>query len=91
MAAPTATTSSGLTPLCGSLPNNCFTMSCTFGMRVMPPTKTTSLISAAVRPASFQRHPARLDGLLPQVVDQRLVTGASQLMVRCLGPERHPP
>src|SRR5215472_8093067 len=32
MAAPTATTSSGLTPLCGSLPNSCFTTSCTFGM-----------------------------------------------------------
>ena len=46
IAAPTATTSSGLTPLCGSLPNNCFTTSCTFGMRVMPPTRTTSLISA---------------------------------------------
>ena len=53
MAAPTATTSSGLTPLCGSLPNNCFTTSWTFGMRVMPPTRTTSLISAALTPASF--------------------------------------
>ena len=46
-----ATTSSGLTPLCGSLPNNCFTTSWTFGMRVMPPTRTTSLISAADSPA----------------------------------------
>src|SRR6478736_1240825 len=53
MAAPMATTSSGLTPLCGSLPNNCFTTSWTFGMRVMPPTSTTSPTSAAVRPASF--------------------------------------
>ena len=53
IAAPTATTSSGLTPLCGSLPNNCFTTSWTFGMRVMPPTRTTSLISAALTPASF--------------------------------------
>src|SRR6516164_7422306 len=32
IAAPIATTSSGLTPLCGSLPNSCFTTSCTFGM-----------------------------------------------------------
>ena len=53
IAAPIATTSSGLTPLCGSLPKNCFTTSCTFGMRVMPPTRTTSLISPADRPASL--------------------------------------
>src|SRR5665647_2516012 len=36
MAAPMATTSSGLTPLCGSLPKNCFTTSWTFGMTRMP-------------------------------------------------------
>ena len=79
MAAPMATTSSGLTPLCGSLPNNCFTTSCTFGMRVMPPTRTTSPISAADRPGILQRLPARLDGLLDQVVDQRLELGAGEL------------
>src|SRR6266404_4958893 len=33
IAAPMATTSSGLTPLCGSLPNSCFTASWTFGLR----------------------------------------------------------
>ncbi len=87
IAAPTATTSSGLTPLCGSLPNSCFTTSCTFGMRVMPPTRTTSLISAAERPASLSaiRHGST-------VFCTRSSTSASNLarvsfMVRCLGPD----
>ena len=44
MAAPTATTSSGLTDLLGSRPKNFLTSSITLGMRVMPPTKTTSSI-----------------------------------------------
>ena len=44
-AAPMATTSSGFTPLCGSLPNSSFTMACTRGMRVEPPTSTTSSMS----------------------------------------------
>ena len=52
IAAPTATTSSGLTPLCGSLPISSLTFSCTAGMRVMPPTRTTWSISEASRPAS---------------------------------------
>ena len=54
MAAPTATTSSGFTPLCGSFPPYIVrTRSCTFGMRVEPPTSTTSSISLGVRRASF--------------------------------------
>ena len=88
IAAPTATTSSGLTPLCGSLPNSCFTTSCTFGMRVMPPTRTTSLISAALRPASFSacRHGST-------VFCTRSSTSASNLarvsfMVQVLGTGR---
>ena len=52
IAAPTATTSSGFTPLCGSLPMSSFTFACTAGMRVMPPTSTTCSMSAAVSPAS---------------------------------------
>ena len=74
-----ATTSSGLTPLCGSLPNSCFTTSCTFGMRVMPPTSTTSLICAAEMPASLMRLLAGLNRLLDEVVDQRLELGAGEL------------
>ena len=44
IAAPTATTSSGFTPRCGSLPKNWRTFSMTSGMRVWPPTSTTSSI-----------------------------------------------
>ena len=51
-AAPAATTSSGLTPWCGSLPKNDFTISTTFGMRVEPPTRTTSSIFPTETPAS---------------------------------------
>ena len=79
MAAPTATTSSGLTPLCGSLPNSSLTSCCTFGMRVMPPTSTTSWMSAALRPASLIACLAGALGLLDQVVDQALELGAGEL------------
>ena len=53
IAAPMATTSSGLTPTCGSLPKKSFTFSRTSGMRVMPPTRTTSSMSFASSPASL--------------------------------------
>ena len=53
IAAPTATTSSGLTPLCGSLPLNIFlTASTTAGMRVMPPTRMISSMSPGFMLAS---------------------------------------
>ena len=52
IAAPIATTSSGLTPLWGSLPTISLTFSCTAGMRVMPPTRMTCSILSAERPAS---------------------------------------
>ena len=55
MAAPMATTSSGLTPRDGSLPKMPLTISCTFGTRVMPPTRTMSLISARDTPASLRQ------------------------------------
>ena len=45
IAAPIATTSSGLIVRLGSLPNNAVTNSMTAGMRVIPPTSTTSSIS----------------------------------------------
>src|SRR3954469_7773113 len=48
------TTSSGLTPLCGSLPLNiALTASTTAGIRVMPPTRMTSSMSPALSPASL--------------------------------------
>ena len=53
-AAPTATTSSGLTPLLGSLPPVSFlTSSLTAGMRVDPPTSTTWEMSPTLMPASL--------------------------------------
>ncbi|CPU65267.1 Uncharacterised protein [Mycobacteroides abscessus] len=52
-AAPTATTSSGLTPLFGSLPPvSSLTTSVTAGMRVEPPTSTTWSMSETETPAS---------------------------------------
>mmetsp|Transcript_7798 Transcript_7798/g.22142 ORF Transcript_7798/g.22142 Transcript_7798/m.22142 type:complete len:227 (+) Transcript_7798:359-1039(+) len=53
IAAPMATTSSGFTPRDGSFPKKSCTLSCTLGMRVMPPTRMTSWISLVDRPASF--------------------------------------
>ena len=53
MAAPIATTSSGLTPRCGSLPISSRTFSCTAGIRVIPPTRITWSILAGSRPASL--------------------------------------
>ena len=54
IAAPTATTSSGLTPCIGSLPKSSLTFSTTAGIRVIPPTITTSLISLVESLASFR-------------------------------------
>jgi len=51
-AAPTATTSSGLTVRFGSLPKNFFTVSWMSGVRVCPPTSTTSSIWLAESLAS---------------------------------------
>ena len=78
IAAPIATTSSGFTPLCGSFPKSFFTISCTAGMRVWPPTSTTSSISLGLRPASLSAWLHRLLGALDQVADQLLQLGARQ-------------
>ena len=67
IAAPTATTSSGLTPLCGSLPISSLTFSCTAGMRVMPPTRTTWSIFDGVEARVRERLLRRADGPLEQV------------------------
>ena len=87
MAAPTATTSSGLTPRCGSLPTTSRTFSCTAGMRVMPPTRITSPMSDADRPASFS---ACLVG--PTVRSTSAATSSVSLAresdrSRCFGPD----
>ncbi len=86
MAAPTATTSSGFTPLCGSLPKKPCTTCCTLGMRVMPPTRITRSISLALTPASLSaiRHGST-------VLCTRSFTSSSSwarvmVSVRCFGP-----
>ena len=53
IAAPTATTSSGLTFWLGRLLIKLRTNSCTAGIRVEPPTRTTSSISSAIKLASL--------------------------------------
>ncbi len=52
VAAPSATTSSGFTPRNDCWSKNSSTLSCTNGMRVVPPTKITRLMSFFARPAS---------------------------------------
>ena len=52
IAAPTATTSSGFTPRCGSCSKNSSTTCWILGIRVEPPTSTTSSMSAGFIPAS---------------------------------------
>ena len=86
IAAPMATTSSGLTPLCGSLPKTCLTISWTAGMRVWPPTRTTSSMSLGLSPASLS---ACWTG--PLVRSTRSPTSCSSLARvrfsdRCFGP-----
>ena len=87
MAAPTATTSSGLTPLCGSLPKISLTICWTRGIRVEPPTSTTSSMSFGLSLASFS---AVSTG--PRQRSKRLSVSFSNCarvidIVRCLGPE----
>ena len=77
MAAPTATTSSGLTPLCGSLPKISLTICWTRGMRVEPPTSTTSSMSDAFSLASCEGLQDRPAQPLEQVVGQLLELAAA--------------
>ena len=86
IAAPIATTSSGLTPLCGSLPKKFLTVCKTFGILVIPPTITTSSISVALNPESFN---AFLQG--SNVLSTSSSTSASNLALvslrfKCFGP-----
>ncbi len=86
-AAPMATTSSGLTPLWGSLPKNFFTVSCTSGMRVEPPTSTTSSICCGVFLASAR---ALWVGSMLRSTSGRIICSSLarvSCFCRCLGPE----
>ena len=86
-AAPTATASSGLTSRRGALPNSFSTASCTLGIRVIPPTRITSSMSAAVTPASCI---AILHGsILRWISSSTKLSSLARviLMFMCLGPE----
>ncbi len=87
IAAPTATTSSGLTLWLGSLPPvSLLTKLCTAGILVEPPTRITSLMSLAVSLASAK---ACFTG--PSSRSMRSWTNSSNLarvsfVLRCFGP-----
>mmetsp|Transcript_27894 Transcript_27894/g.70116 ORF Transcript_27894/g.70116 Transcript_27894/m.70116 type:complete len:234 (+) Transcript_27894:758-1459(+) len=87
MAAPMATTSSGLTPLLASLLKISLTMPCTLGMRVMPPTSSTSLMSLGLTPASFMQ--SRQGCLVRSSRESTRLSNLERVMVelRCLAPE----
>ena len=88
-AAPTATTSSGLTPLLGSLPPvSSLTRSATAGMRVEPPTSTTWSMSSTLMPASLMTLVERRLAAVEQVGGHLLELGAGERLVevqRALG------
>ena len=81
-----ATTSSGLTLKLGSLPKNSLTFCKTKGMRVIPPTIMTSLISSSLKPESAK---AFLQGSM--VLFTKSPTNDSKLarvsfITKCFGP-----
>ena len=87
IAAPTATTSSGFTPLEGAFSKYFSTTDCIAGILVDPPTKITSSISDGLNPASFI---AALHGLI--VFCMSLSANCSNwalvsVLTRCFGPE----
>ena len=86
IAAPSATHSSGLIPLCGSFPVKFFTASCTAGILVDPPTRITLSISLV---ESFASARAFLVGSI--VASTSLLVSSSNFalvrsMLRCFGP-----
>ena len=86
MAAPTATTSSGFTPLCPSRPNSSFTSPWMRGIRVCPPTSTTSLILPASMPASFMHclHGPTERWMMSSTIDSSFARVS--FLTRCFGP-----
>mmetsp|Transcript_15047 Transcript_15047/g.25764 ORF Transcript_15047/g.25764 Transcript_15047/m.25764 type:complete len:224 (+) Transcript_15047:817-1488(+) len=87
IAAPTATTSSGFTFLLGSFPNSVFTVSCTFGTRVIPPTRMTSEMSVVLTPASFRHalHGSMVRSMRGPTRDSSLARLSFTFM--CFGPD----
>ena len=85
IAAPKATTSSGFTPLEGSLPKKAFTASTTAGILVEPPTKITSSISLLDNPAALR---AVAQGLIERLIKESVICSNLALvrdLTKCLG------
>ena len=86
IAAPIATTSSGLTALLGSLPKKSFTICWIFGMRVEPPTRITSSTDLGSSPASFSA--CCIGGIVRWIRSSTSCSNLARvrLMFRCFGP-----
>ena len=86
MAAPMATTSSGLTPLCGSLAKKRLHHLLHLGHPGHAADQDHPVDVLGGDPSVLERDPAGLDGLLHQVVDQLLQLGAGHGLGQVLGP-----
>ncbi len=86
IAAPMATTSSGFTERLGSFLKSSFTFACTAGMRVDPPTRMTSSMSAGCRPASRMqlRHGCTVRSIRSATSDSNFAR--VRVSAKCLGP-----
>ena len=72
-AAPSATHSSGCTPLRGGLPKCSWIFCCTSGMRLWPPTRMiSSMLDLRLMPFSVEHPVAELEGAVHQVRGQRV-------------------
>ncbi|KAH3672001.1 hypothetical protein WICMUC_004508 [Wickerhamomyces mucosus] len=87
MAAPIATASSGLTALDGSLLNNDLTVSTTFGILVIPPTKITSPTSEVDNEASFKAFLTGSTVLLIKSSTKPSNCDLETFKLICFGPE----
>ena len=85
-AAPTATTSSGLTDWFGSFPVYSLTNCWTAGIRVEPPTNTTSLISFLPRPASDNACSTGFLHLSNKSLESSSNCTLVKVKSKCLGP-----
>ena len=87
IAAPTATASSGFTPFEPSLPKISFTVCITLGIRVDPPTKSTSSIFDASIPASANA--LRQGSLVRSSKSSVICSNFARVNVfcKCLGPD----
>src|SRR5439155_60739 len=87
IAAPIATTSSGFTPLWGSLPKKLLTISWTLGIRVWRPSRITSSISEGLSPASFRA--CSIGGMVRLTRSSTSCSSFARVsvMFRCLGPD----